>query len=315
MADMHRIAVLMTSFNRRELTLRALRSLLAQRNLGALTLTVFLVEDGCTDGTGDAVLTEFPKVRLLHGDGTLYWNRGMRMAFEAALCEGFDAYLWLNDDTILGEDAVRRLVDASEAQKATGTTAIVVGSTRSPETGSLSYGGIRLRRSGLTMALEKIVPSAEKAIPCDTMNGNIALIPAEVVQGIGNLEERFHHHFGDLDYGLRARRAGFAVLVAPGYLGECGINSTHGTWRDAALPFRKRWTNLHSPKGQPLGEWMLFARRHYGWRWLYYALSPYMKTVVSSLPVHKRGETVHMQSSIDAPESKTYARSKQVIRQ
>ncbi|MDR3742413.1 MAG: glycosyltransferase family 2 protein [Terracidiphilus sp.] len=289
-----RIAVLMTSFNRREFTLRALRRLFAQRGVDDVRVTVFLVEDGCTDGTGDAVCAEFTDVRVLHGDGSLYWNRGMRMAFAAALDEGYDAYLLLNDDTMLGEDALRRLVDVSEAQKAAGVTAIVVGSTRSPETGALSYGGICLRRRGLSVTLEKIAPSAEDAIACDTMNGNIVLIPAAIAKTVGNLEERFHHHFGDLDYGLRAGRAGFAVVVAPGYLGECGTNSARGTWRDARLPLKKRWKNLQSPKGQPLAQWVLFTRRHYGWRWPLYACSPYVKTIVSSLLTRRR------QSATDA---------------
>jgi GT2 family glycosyltransferase len=289
---MLRIAVLMTSFNRREYTLRALRRLFAQTGVNDVRLTAFLVEDGCTDGTGDAVMAEFPAVRVLHGDGSLFWNRGMRMAFAAALDEGFDAYLLLNDDTMLEQDALRRLMNVSGAQAAKGVTAIVVGSTRSPETGVLSYGGICLRKRGVSAWMEKIEPGVDDTVACDTMNGNIVLIPAEIARAIGNLDGRFHHHFGDLDYGFRARRAGFAVVIAPGFLGECGTNSRQGTWRDAALPFKKRWKNLHSPKGQPFGQWVLFTRRHYGWRWPLYAVSPYVKTVLSGALSVVRGKTV-----------------------
>lgn len=280
---LHRIAVLMTSFNRRELTLASLAALFAQERPGAAELTAFLVDDGCTDGTGDAVRALFPHVRVLRGDGTLYWNGGMRMAFAAALRESFDAYLLLNDDTRLNGDALTRLLECAERQRAGGTPAIVVGSTRSPLNGRLSYGGIRQKRHGFGVTFEKVPPSEEEAVACDTMNGNIALIPAEVTKVVGNLEARFHHHFGDLDYGLRARRAGFAVVVAPGYLGECASNSAGGTWRDTSLPLARRWKNLLSPKGQPPAEWLLFTRRHYGWRWLYYACSPYVKTLYSSL--------------------------------
>ncbi len=278
-----RVAVLMTSFNRKESTLQSLRRLFAQRGIDELRLSVFLVDDGSTDGTSDAVGAEFPEVRLLHGDGTLYWNRGMRMAFEAALRAEFDAYLFLNDDTMLCEDAVSRLAASSATLEESGETAIVVGSTRSAETGAHSYGGIRMQRHGLRMELARVPPHADEMIRCDTMNGNIAWIPAAIARRIGNLEPRFHHHFGDLDYGLRAKRAGFAVVVAPGYLGTCGNNATRGTWRDATLPLAKRWKSLLSPKGQPVREWVLFTRRHYGWRWLHYSCSPYVKTIVSSL--------------------------------
>lgn len=288
---LRRIGVLMTSFNRREYTLRALRGVFAQREIGTLELTVFLVDDASTDGTEEGVRAEFPEVRVLRGDGSLYWNRGMRVAFAAAMQEGFDAYLLLNDDTMLSQDAVQRLVGEYDAQARAGVTSIVVGSTRSAETGELSYGGMRVRRHGLTVAFEEIAPDAEDATPCETMNGNIVLIPAAVAEEVGNLEERFHHHFGDLDYGLRARRAGFAVVIAAGYLGECGNNSTSGTWRDTALPLRTRWKKLQSPKGQPFAEWLLFTHRHYGWRWLYYAWSPYVKTIASGLLARLHGNT------------------------
>jgi GT2 family glycosyltransferase len=280
---MHRISVLMTSFNRREMTLRSLGSVFGQAGLDGVQLTVFLVEDGCTDGTGEAVRAAYPQVRLLHGDGSLYWNGGMRVAFAAALRDGFDGYLLLNDDTRLDDDALSRLVACSERQLVAGGPAIVVGSTRSPLNGRLSYGGILRKRRGFSVVFEKVEPRADEAIACDTMNGNIVLIPAAVAAVVGNLEARFHHHFGDLDYGLRARRAGFAVMVAPGYLGECATNPARGTWRDAGAPLAKRWKHLMSPKGQPVAEWLLFTRRHFGWRWMHYAWSPYVKTVVSGL--------------------------------
>jgi hypothetical protein len=35
-----------------------------------------------------------------------------------------------------------------------------------------------------------------------------------------------------------------------------------------------------SPKGAPFREWLLYTRRHFGWRWPLYALSPYVKTLL-----------------------------------
>jgi GT2 family glycosyltransferase len=115
------------------------------------------------------------------------------------------------------------------------------------------------------------------------MNCNFALIPHQVAEVVGNVERRYRHQFGDLDYGLRARRAGFEVVIAPGYIGECHPNSWAGSWRDPNIPFARRWAQLTSPKGVPFPEWFLFTRRHYGWRWPYYSISPYLKTIVSSL--------------------------------
>lgn len=289
MTQIRRIAVLMTSFNRKAHTLRALESVKNQRAMDDRCVEVFLVDDGGTDGTGDAVRIQFPDVHLLQGDGSLYWNGGMRKAFAAALSGRFDGYLLLNDDTELYADALARVVRCAEDQIAAGAPAIVVGSTRSPQTGAHSYGGVTLSKHGARVVMKKVAPHESEPVTCDTMNGNIALIPRAIAAIVGNLDIGFRHQFGDLDYGLRARHAGFAVVIAPGYAGECEPNAAARTWRDENMPLARRWKHLMSPKGAPPAEWLLFTRRHYGWTWLHYAFSPYVKTIISSLKAQRSG--------------------------
>jgi GT2 family glycosyltransferase len=158
----------------------------------------------------------------------------------------------------------------------------------------------------MALAFEKVVPQMNYSFTCDTMNGNFALIPQEIAKAVGNLEERFRHQFGDLDYGLRAMQAGFNVVVAPGYVGECRPNSSAGSWRDPSIAFAKRWRNLISPKGVPFEEWSFFTRRHYGWRWPYYAISPYIKTIASSLLSRK---SMHKVSTVALPRRQPFTGS------
>jgi Glycosyl transferase family 2 len=108
-----RVAAVLAAYNRRDLTLACLRSLKAQR-LPTVTLDVFVLDDASSDGTREQVAEQFPEVTLLHGNGRLYWNGGMRRAF----------------------DAERRRRDRGEE------AVIVAGSTRHPETGELTYGGV-----------------------------------------------------------------------------------------------------------------------------------------------------------------------------
>ncbi len=276
------LAVLMTCYNRRDMTLAGLTSLHKQTGLDECEITVYLVDDGSKDGTAEAVQEQFPAVRLLRGDGSLFWNGGMRKAFAAAISTGYDGYLWFNDDTVLAPDAIDRLLGTARTWQHEHGPAIVVGSVHDAVTGAHTYGGFVMQRHGLSMSLQPIVPDAHHSLACDSMNGNFVLIPSEIVDVLGNLEVRFRHQIGDVDYGLRARAAGFDVVLAPGYFGCCSGNSNQGTWRDASLSFSKRWKNLMSPKGAPMGEWLLYTRRHYGWRWPLYFASPYVKTVFTS---------------------------------
>ena len=133
-AMVRRIAVLMTCHDRKPLTLRFLDALFgaSTRLAEAASIDVFLVDDGCTDGTGEAVRRRFPGVRVIAGSGSLYWCGGMRKAWEEAAKGDYDAYLWLNDDVVLHEDSLRRLVSTlDQGCRDDGRGGIVVGSTLS----------------------------------------------------------------------------------------------------------------------------------------------------------------------------------------
>jgi len=253
------IAVVMTCHNRRETTLKCLRSLYGQTLPDSVVLETYLVDDGCSDGTDGAVREHFPAVRVLQGDGNLYWCGGMRMAWAEAMKGDYNYYLWLNDDTILLENALQVLLKSSQQiHKQEGKEGIVVGSCRDAETGERTYGGSLC--NGLP--LEPIACPQ----PCELMNGNIALIPHGVSKVVGNLSTEFAHTSADNDYGLRAIKAGFTLWVAPGYQGLCAAND-HALWADPKVPIGERWASLHDPKGQPPYEIYIYARRHKGFLW------------------------------------------------
>jgi len=278
-----RVAVLMSCFNRRSGTLRCLQALGRQSVQQPRRVEIYLVDDGSSDGTADAVRERFPAVHLISGKGNLYWNGGMRLAFAEARKGEADYYLWLNDDTILVEDALDTLQHTDSALKEKGITAIIVGSTRDCRSGKLTYGGWEMRKGLVTRTMVRVEPKADAPRECFTMNGNCVLIPREVIDRIGILDGNFTHSFGDFDYGFRACAAGVRLFMSAGYIGTCSENPIAGTWRDTSLPMAKRWKHLTSAKGSPLPDWFLYCRRHLGPAWPLYLVSPYVKTLVSGL--------------------------------
>jgi len=277
---MTRIAVLMTCFNRRDKTLACLESLFGQCLPERYTLHVFLVDDGSTDGTAEAVLARFPEVTVIRGDGNLYWNGGMRASMGMAMAHGHDFYLWMNDDTRLYPHALDTLLSTFvNLRERHGTPAIVVGSTRDPATGKTSYGGRRRTNNWQPLHYMLLDPAAEP-IPCDTMNGNCVLIPAAVAEVVGNLESAFVHSMGDWDYGYRAAAAGFPLYIAPGYMGECHNDARDRDARAGLLTLRDRWRKVTGPKGLPFRAWMVYTRRYAGPFWFLYWVKPYLMAVL-----------------------------------
>lgn len=278
-----RMAVIMTSHNRREKTMDCLKALSASRDVAYVELNVVLVDDGSTDGTAEAVGQAYPWVRVVHGDGSLFWCRGMHRAFETALHHGFDCYLWLNDDTMLYADALSRLFDCAAAQRAyTGKPVIVVGSTVDEHTGKLTYGGERRAAWWRRTSFVKVQPG-DQAQPCESMNGNIVFIPAESARLVGNLDPAFEHAMGDTDYALRANKLGVGVWVAPGVYGTCAHNVVSNTFMDSGLPLSKRWRQMLGRKGLPWRSWWVLTRRHAGIFWPLYFIWPYVRTVLSGV--------------------------------
>jgi len=275
------IAVLLTCYNRKEVTLSCLDNLFKNNIPDGYSFKVFLVDDGSTDGTDDAVREVYPQVNIIKGDGSLFWNGGMRVAFEAAMKVKYDYYLWLNDDTLLYSTTIESLIKASkELKERLGQSAIVVGATQDENDGRLTYGGVDRKSSWKRTAFTLVEPSDEP-VECETMNGNCVLIPDEIAQSIGGMEPKFSHAMGDLDYGLRARYAGFSVWVAPGYVGTCSNNPVLGSINDRSLPVRDRFKKLIHLKGVPPTPWLVFTRRHTGILWPLYWLYPYVKTLIT----------------------------------
>lgn len=249
---MKRIAVLLTVFNRKEQTLLCLQRLQHQSSPEEFKIVTYLTNDGCTDGTPEAVRREFPDVHIINGDGNLFWNRGMYRAWEEAAKEDYDYYLWLNDDTFLQDGAINSLIEAAEQTK---DDVIIIGPTCDTQGTKTTYGG---RKNG-----KLIVPDGNLE-EADCFNGNTVLVPRSVFRKLGNLDPYFTHSKGDFDYGMRAKEAGIKMYQVGRYLGKCDEHPTLDKWCNPDIPLKDRWKMLHRPNGMPPKETFHLEKRHLG---------------------------------------------------
>lgn len=273
-----RIAVALTCHNRKPLTLACLEAV-TQQAFDA-QLDIYLVDDGSTDATGDAVRAAHPGATVIDGDGSLFWNHGMRLALTRAYAGDYDYYLWMNDDTVLDEGALSTLLETSiDRERATRRPVIVVGATRDAQTGELTYGGLR-RLSPLRRARFSQVAPGPEPIEVETSQGNVLLVSREVARRVGNLHPGYRHSWGDEDFGLSARREGCGVWMAPGFLATCSRNPIITYGRST---LREELRALFGLKGLPPRCWAEFTRRWAGPFWPVYWLSPYVRQIARML--------------------------------
>ena len=247
-----KVAILITAHNRRKKTLNCLEQIDRQIIPLRCKIQVYLVEDGCTDGTTEAVSMFFPQVSIIHGNGALFWNRGMWTAWNQAAKEDFDGYIWLNDDTIANLNMIEVLLKTSNKFN---NQSIIVRPTQDALHSKLTYGG-RYKNG-------KIADTLGQITKVDLFNGNIAYIPRSVYNKLGNLDYYYTHSKGDFDYGLRAGKQGISIYQTAEILGECDLHENLDIWCDPKVPLGKRWIMLHRPNGMPPKETFYFERKHF----------------------------------------------------
>lgn len=245
---MTEVAILVTCFNRKQKTLNFCKSVFSQKDVSDKNFTVFLVDDGSTDGTREAVEEEFPAVNVIKGNGNLFWVGGMRLAWDTAFRSDkkFDYFLLMNDDVSLFDDAFKKLFN--DHHQLHNPLSIMVGSFMDPYTNEHSYGGWLLENR-YNVKAKRVVPNNANPQPCNLLEANMMLIPAQVVEKIGFFSDRFVHRIADNEYGLRAMKAGIPSYIASSYAGYCHYDRPKNWKSFGESTLRERIQYLYSVKG------------------------------------------------------------------
>lgn len=261
--------ILLPVHNRRELTLGCLRHLEAT---GAFArFRVLVVDDGSTDGTADAISHAFPTVRIVTGNGQLWWTGAIALGMQEADRGGGNTIIWLNDDCLPEPGSLERLLARAEQNPPT-----IVGAVCHTDAGTPVASAFTGRVPRTTPP-----PGAEE-IFVDGLSGFCVAVPREVWTAIGFPDPaRFPHYFGDNAYTIRARQAGFSVVLCGEaqarlvhYRGRAttvgryfdqlpvGSQSWAATFASPRSPFRAatQWHYLRLRYGKVAGSALALAR-------------------------------------------------------
>ena len=254
---MDSVLALFTCFNRKEKTRQAVKGLVEGNPEVAFSFVV--VDDASTDGTAQMLETEDlgAPIRVVRGTGGLFYSGGMALGMEDILARGQEApyLLMMNDDVEFYPGCIHRLIAQSKAQG----NAVIVGAT-CDHGGQLSYSAILYER-GIHY---RQLPPGETSVDADTMNANCVLIPFPWFRRAGVMDKHYVHSLGDFDYGLTLRDAGAKLHVSRDYVGVCCDNPVAGTWHDRSLSRYQRLRKKETVKGDPIGPWFYYLRKHFG---------------------------------------------------
>lgn len=246
-----KILAIFTCYNRKKLTEQSIRLLAENENV---TFDYVVVDDGSTDGTKEMLASLPYEIDVIHGDGGLFWNRGMHMAIEHAKKQypDYEYYMLMNDDTKFVPGIFDEMLPSLKRDT------VMVGAVCGDD-GELSYGAIRYVRG---IRYLKYGPEACD-MNFDSFNANCVIVPHDIFMKVG-IDPFYQHGIGDFDYGLQISRLGYEIKIFSKYVGECNDTVLAKTWQDETLPRLERIRLKESKKGLPFADWFHFLRKNFG---------------------------------------------------
>jgi GT2 family glycosyltransferase/glycosyltransferase involved in cell wall biosynthesis len=208
-----RIAATVLNYRTPDETLLAVRSLLAsKRPLD----DIIVVNNDSTDDTRHALKDVWSKITYIHTGSNLGFSGGTNVGIREALARGADRVLLVNSDVIVPPDAVEHLDRCLDTTPDAGIAGPVVLARSEPDriaSLGMSYAPStgRMRHRGYGSANR---PDQAEARLVDGVSGCLMLVKRDVFDAVGIFDEEYFFSFEDLDFCLKARRAGFATVLA-----------------------------------------------------------------------------------------------------
>ncbi len=209
------ITIVVLNWNRRDDTLGCLESL-AQADLGGAS--VLLVDNGSRDGSVEAVREHFPAARVVGLPENRGFAGGNNAGIRAALGAGAQGVLLLNNDTRVSPDFLVPLLWAFDAYPGAAAVCSAIHRLDRPEMLDIAYARVRFgQRDAVQLCGVNALPGHgfESRCEVEVAIGCSVLMAAEALRTVGLFDERYFAYHEDVDWSLRARRAGYQLVYEP----------------------------------------------------------------------------------------------------
>jgi GT2 family glycosyltransferase len=205
-----RIAAVVVNWNGGEDNLECLASLHDQAH--PLEAILF-VDNASSDGSPELVAERFPKVELLRNEENEGYGGGNNRGIQRALDMGVDAVLIVNNDVVLPRASLAPLAEALD-RPGVGVVGPRVLLRTDPGVVWAAGGQLTWRQNLTTLRghLARDEGPWREVVEVDYVTGCCMLVRREVFEQVGTFDSDYFAYTEDVDFCIRAKRAGFASL-------------------------------------------------------------------------------------------------------
>lgn len=254
---MSRLAAVVLNWNGGDDTLRAVESL-----RGVETI---VVDNGSADGSDAEVEARFPEAELLRTGANLGFAAGHNVGIRRALERGADWVLLLNNDARADAGLPAALDAAARARPDAGVLACKVYAEEPPDVLEYAGGEVRLRlgwNGRQTGSGERDGGQHDALRDVGRATGAAMAVSRDACERAGLLDEELFAYVEDVEWCVRIRRAGYAVVFVPeAKAWHRGSASTGGAASTASLYYDTRNTIHVCERHAPLPAGLRALRR------------------------------------------------------
>ncbi|MGH2361069.1 MAG: glycosyltransferase family 2 protein [bacterium] len=241
-----RVAILILNWNDLRNTIETLSSV---RGMEYPNIEVWVVNNGSTDESKDALARDFPKVRVLSSLENLGVAGGRNFGLEAILSHGrADYVLILDNDVAVEPRLLNKLVEAGEARADLGIVGPIIYYHSDPR--RIWSAGARIvfrevtAKSPAKNRLEK-AHRAKEIEQVDCITGCCMLVKRQVFDAIGHFNPKYFMVGNETEFCYRATKRGFrSAVVTDAKLWHKVSASTGGSYSPPRAYFTGRSTIL-----------------------------------------------------------------------
>ena len=209
-----KIAIIIINWNTYQLTFNCLKSLKACTYKNK---TIFLVDNGSKDGSGDKIAFEFPDINFIKNEINEGFTGANNKALKVILKQNFDYVLLLNNDTEVKPNFLSLLEARMDSDQNLAATQPLILDFPNKNTiwnggGSFNtfFGLSKTRYNGLIYK-----PQLKIETFTEWISGCCILVKIEVIKEVGLLDNRFFAYFEDVDWSIRMTKLGYKLGVVP----------------------------------------------------------------------------------------------------